>query len=535
MSQSRFDGDMPMNAAYDPDAAGNVKGEYGNLGFVLVEPGEQFDTSYAVWSFIGTDAAGKWERSEGRIPLDDLAKRYICRVRLPLSTMRLSLETINAITDRGTLHQLGDKKMVALFQGKVVAARPVALRAEYVLADVFAETTNRVCDKGVKIPYEHVVAPTRQGDTMGLGVTALTDLSPEQRADLASIAATLNPSPTAIHINVEHLRRTEAPPQPSLSPDAPWARAQQTTHSWSAALPKAQMAEPPGTELTVMLHQLGTSPIGPLRVRLVEPGLAQVFCASVPTLDGRTMTWPPPAVLDGRPMNYEVLSTAKPASGAEAHRSWTTALTARQSATWYSVDTWGTWLDYDGESVDRELHVLRSWICSENHTDASDRVSALAMLLDVVMRWAARAMRSQTHWRLDDALLAEGKAAMHAYHVHWAASQGVDRRTLTAEKVTNEVQKAVMERWKKTGATTPGTPAKTRRPFNGICDTCGVRGHKARFCQQRTMAPTTSVTTNNAPTCAICIGAGRSGRGHTAQTCRFATQGFRQGGSPAQN
>eukprot|EP00760_Papus_ankaliazontas_P004086 PhM_4_TR11687/c3_g4_i3/m.76277 len=296
-----------MYAVYDADGAGECKGDYVNIGFVLVEPGDQFEVQLPVWVFDGSAVAGKWKKSDAMISQEDVGKRYIRRVELPLSTRRLTQETINEITERGTLHQLGEKRLVALREGKVVTARTKALRNDHLIADVFRDAGNAIETRNVRLSYEHIVIPARTEDGMGDGVVSLGDLAPEQRAELVRLAEGLHRPVARIPMNVAHLRASVerddgGVPQMGQQP-------QQQQHNWGG-LPPQVHTDLPGTEWTVMLHLLGVAPIGPVRVRLVESGKAQMFCSSLPTLDGRTMTWPPPPMLDGRPMNYEILSGA---------------------------------------------------------------------------------------------------------------------------------------------------------------------------------------------------------------------------------
>eukprot|EP00760_Papus_ankaliazontas_P040156 PhM_4_TR9975/c0_g1_i1/m.13512 len=385
MSQPRFEGEITLYAAFDADDAGNYKGDYGNIGFVLVEPGDTFDLRYAVWIYEGTASGGKWKRSDGVIHQEDLAKRYIRHVQLPLSTRRLSQATINDITERGTLYQLGEKRFVALREGKVVTARPKLLRADHVLADVFRDVGPNIETKGVRIPYDRIVIPARLDDVMGEGVTALSDLVPDQRAELIQLAESLHRPVVRIPMNVAHLRAPVEHDHEAMNMDPRVLQGQQQQHQpWNNLVSQVH-ADGPGTELTVMLHLLGVAPIGPVRVRLLEPGKTQLFCASLPTLDGRSMPWPPPPVLEGRAMHYEVLSTAKPTQSADAQRTWTSAISARQTSIWYDVMTWGSWLDMAGDAIEPQIHLLRSWVCTENHTNASDRTSDRALLLDNVM------------------------------------------------------------------------------------------------------------------------------------------------------
>eukprot|EP00760_Papus_ankaliazontas_P004084 PhM_4_TR11687/c3_g3_i1/m.76275 len=101
-----------------------------------------------------------------------------------------------------------------------------------------------------------------------------------------------------------------------------------------------------------MLYLRGVAPIGPVRVRLAQSANVLFFATDAGwAYDGVA----PPPMLDGRPMNYEILSTAKPAQSADAQRSWSSALSTCQTALWY--DTWGSWLDLAGDAIEPQLHL----------------------------------------------------------------------------------------------------------------------------------------------------------------------------------
>ncbi len=115
MSQARISNDpadsvLPVWAIWNPiDPAAFplfMAGEYGNIGFMLVDQANALATHTLEWKFAGSPATGKWKKTATKISMTSVVARILAAVPLDRDTCRLTAAQLEMILWRGALLQL---------------------------------------------------------------------------------------------------------------------------------------------------------------------------------------------------------------------------------------------------------------------------------------------------------------------------------------------------------------------------------------------------------------------------------------------
>ena len=509
MSQARNSNDpadsvLPVWAIWSPvDPAANplvMAGEYGNIGFTLVDQTNALATHTLEWKFTGSAATGKWKKSTTKVLMTSVVARILAAVPLDRDTCRLTGAQRESILWRGALLQLPATHFgVVAHDGVVRACKFLKVEPDPVVELQAKDALPRVAS--VAITWDAIFIPGRLPDgTPSPGIARLADIAAGDMTTITAAAVTLRDAARAPTYAIQLPNVQPYPLQTGTATGT--APPPATAASGYGNLIAMQATSALGTQWNVTLQIGSTMIFSNTTVEMKKAGFVTVL--SGPSAQ-RELEWPAPPFSDnGLPIRMTIISGPT----APAQRSGVSGydVLGNQGDVEQSDLLSFPWLEFDLEQDTKARYDFRRFLESTFNIASEDTTTAKAILRDAFITWARRVTVDE--WRTDTVAVQEGNDLLRKIRLVHMQSEGYDVKSLTRyphghqpDDIEKERAKQDAERNRKIdGGYRNNAGGRNRNNrgggvggggrqgggggagTGGACYNCGVHGHIARNC-----------------------------------------------------